>query len=141
MEGCKQQHPPLKITFCDSALDAVTDAHAVVLITEWEEFRDLDLAEVAARASKPVYIDGRNFFSPEAALLAGLDYSGIGRAPLRAAKERTGPSRPATAAPTYDIHPALLRADRLSAPAPPHAHSRSLALTDAFCKCPSPRGH
>ena len=107
MEACKQQHPTLKITFCDSALDAVTDAHAVVLITEWEEFRDLDLAEVAARASKPVFIDGRNFFCPEAALLAGLDYSGIGRAPLRAAKERTGPSRPATVAPAYTNLPVV----------------------------------
>jgi UDPglucose 6-dehydrogenase len=107
MEVCKQQHPTLKITFCDSALDAVTDAHAVVLITEWEEFRNLDLAEVAKRASKPVFIDGRNFFSPEAALLAGLDYSGIGRAPLRAARERPGQSRPAAAPPAYTNLPVV----------------------------------
>ena len=105
--ACKQQRPTLKITFCDSSLDAVTDAHTVVLITEWEEFRDLDLAEVAARATKPVFIDGRNFFSPEAALLAGLDYSGIGRVPLRAAKERTGQSRPATVAPAYTNLPVV----------------------------------
>src|SRR5437867_10792722 len=50
MEVCKQQHPTLKITYCPTALDAVTGVHAAVLITEWEEFRNLDLMEVAARA-------------------------------------------------------------------------------------------
>src|SRR5260370_8094999 len=99
MEGCKQQHPPLKITFCDSALDAVTDAHAVVLITEWEEFRDLDLAEVAARASKPIFIDGRNFFCPEAAVLAGTHLNGAGCAPFKAAKKPTLQQPPPPPAP------------------------------------------
>jgi UDPglucose 6-dehydrogenase len=95
MEVCKQQHPTLKIAYCQSALDAVTGAHAVVLITEWEEFRNLDLTEVAARAIKPILIDGRNFFSPETAFRAGLDYSGIGRPPLRSAREVPGPLHPA----------------------------------------------
>lgn len=84
MEACKLQHPELKIQYCASALEAVRGAHAVVLITEWAEFRNLDLAEVAARAARPILIDGRNFFSPEAACRAGLDYSGIGRAALKA---------------------------------------------------------
>ena len=83
MEICKQQHPGLRIQYCVSALEAVRGAHAVVLITEWEEFRRLDLAEVAARAARPILIDGRNFFSPEAACRAGLDYSGIGRTALK----------------------------------------------------------
>ena len=82
-------------------MDAVAGAHAVVLITEWEEFRNLDLAEVAARAISPILIDGRNFFSPEAALRAGLDYSGIGRPTLRAAKELTGQSGPPAVSPPY----------------------------------------
>jgi UDPglucose 6-dehydrogenase len=83
METCKQQHPDLKIHYCGSAIEAVTGAHAVVLVTEWDEFRNLDLTEVAARAARPILIDGRNFFSPEAACLAGLDYSGVGRAALK----------------------------------------------------------
>jgi UDPglucose 6-dehydrogenase len=85
MEACKQLHPNLKIHYCASALEAVTGAHATVLITEWNEFRNLDLAEVAARAARPILIDGRNFFSPEAASKAGLDYSGVGRAPVKPA--------------------------------------------------------
>ena len=83
--ACKEQYPNLKLHYCASALEAVTGAHAVMLITEWEEFRRLDLAEVASRAARPILIDGRNFFSPEAACRAGLDYCGIGRGPARIA--------------------------------------------------------
>jgi UDPglucose 6-dehydrogenase len=86
MEACKRQHPALKLQYCGSAMEAITGAHAVVLITEWEEFGKLDLAEVAARAARPILVDGRNFFSPEAASLAGLDYSGVGRSPFKADK-------------------------------------------------------
>jgi UDPglucose 6-dehydrogenase len=82
-EVCKQQYPALKLQYCGSALEAVTGAHAVMLITEWEEFRKLDLVEIAARAARPILIDGRNFFSPEAACRAGLDYCGVGRAPVK----------------------------------------------------------
>jgi UDPglucose 6-dehydrogenase len=84
MEVCRRQYPTLKLQYCSSALEAVTGADAVALITEWDEFRSLDLTEVAARAARPIFIDGRNLFSPEAACQAGLDYSGIGCAPLRA---------------------------------------------------------
>src|SRR5260370_3809589 len=83
METCKQQHPELKIQYCSSAIEAVTGAAALVLVTEWEEFRNLDLTEVAARAARAILIDGRNFFSPEAACRAGLDYCGIGRTALK----------------------------------------------------------
>jgi len=83
MEACKQQDPALKVQYSSSALEAVRGAHAVVLVTEWEEFRRLDLEEVCARAARPILVDGRNFFSPEAALRAGLDYSGVGRPPLK----------------------------------------------------------
>jgi UDPglucose 6-dehydrogenase len=83
MATCKEQHPELKIQYCGSAIEAVSGAHAVVLVTEWEEFRKLDLTEVATRAARPILVDGRNFFSPEAARRAGLDYSGIGRAALK----------------------------------------------------------
>jgi UDPglucose 6-dehydrogenase len=83
MDACKQQHSGLKIQYHPSALDAVTGADAIVLITEWQEFRNLDLAELAARAARPILIDGRNMFSPEIAFRAGLEYSGIGSATSR----------------------------------------------------------
>jgi UDPglucose 6-dehydrogenase len=97
MESCKQQHPKLRLQYCSSALDAVTGADAVVLVTEWDEFRSLDLTEVARRAARPILIDGRNFFSPEAASRAGLDYSGIGRVPVRKLPALAGHARAAAA--------------------------------------------
>ena len=62
-----------------SALDAVEGADAVVLVTEWPEFAELDWVEVASRMANPLLIDGRNFIDPEAVRAGGLIYEGIGR--------------------------------------------------------------
>jgi UDPglucose 6-dehydrogenase len=63
-----------------SALEAVDGADAVVLVTEWPEFRELDWAgEVKRRLKTPVVIDGRNFLDREALIAAGFIYEGIGR--------------------------------------------------------------
>ncbi len=67
------------VDFLDSALDAVDGADAVVLVTEWPEFRDLEWGEVASRMAGNVLIDGRNFIDPGVAHDAGLVYEGIGR--------------------------------------------------------------
>jgi UDPglucose 6-dehydrogenase len=50
-----------------------------VLVTEWPEFAELDLADVAARMRGTLLVDGRNFLDVEAARAAGLTYEGIGR--------------------------------------------------------------
>jgi len=52
----------------------------VVLVTEWDEFRTLDLGLVAGAMRGDVLIDGRNVFTPGVARAAGLRYEGIGRA-------------------------------------------------------------
>ena len=63
-----------------SALDALDGADAVVLVTEWPEFRELDWAgEVKQRLKTPLVIDGRNFLDREALVAAGFTYEGIGR--------------------------------------------------------------
>jgi UDPglucose 6-dehydrogenase len=67
------------VELAPTALDAVDGADAVVLVTEWREFADLDLADVAARMRGSVLIDGRNFFDPGDVRDAGLVYEGIGR--------------------------------------------------------------
>jgi UDPglucose 6-dehydrogenase len=79
MPACRAQNPGLKIQYCESALDAVAEADAAVLVTEWDEFRQLDLSRMASRMQQPILVDGRNLYDPEAAVRAGLDYSGIGR--------------------------------------------------------------
>ena len=67
------------VDFADSALEAVADADAVVLVTEWAEFADLDWSEIAGRMRGTTVIDGRNFLEPGVVEAAGLDYEGIGR--------------------------------------------------------------
>jgi UDPglucose 6-dehydrogenase len=67
-------------TITDSALDAIDGADAVVLVTEWPEFRELDWAgEVKRRLRRPVVVDGRNFLDRETLVAAGFTYEGIGR--------------------------------------------------------------
>ena len=64
----------------DSALDALDGADAVVLVTEWPEFQELDWAgEVKQRMASPIVIDGRNFLDREALAAAGFTYEGVGR--------------------------------------------------------------
>ena len=70
-----------------SALDAVDGADAIVLVTEWPEFRELDLAEVAGRMRGRLLIDGRNFLDPQGAGEAGLTYEGVGRGPANIGRE------------------------------------------------------
>ncbi|MGC2375430.1 MAG: UDP-glucose/GDP-mannose dehydrogenase family protein [Solirubrobacteraceae bacterium] len=67
------------LRFAESAMDAVRDADAVVLVTEWPEFLELDWHEVAASMSGTLVIDGRNALDPDAIRAAGLLYEGIGR--------------------------------------------------------------
>jgi UDPglucose 6-dehydrogenase len=65
---------------CDSALEAVDGADAVVLVTEWPEFGELDwTGEVKARMRVPLVVDGRNFLDRERLVEAGFTYEGIGR--------------------------------------------------------------
>ena len=64
----------------ESALDAIDGADAVVLVTEWPEFRELDwTGEVKRRMRVPLVVDGRNFLDREQLIQAGFTYEGIGR--------------------------------------------------------------
>jgi UDPglucose 6-dehydrogenase len=65
--------------FADSAMNALRDVDAIVLVTEWPEFLQLDWDEVAKAMSGTLVIDGRNALDPAAVSAAGLVYEGIGR--------------------------------------------------------------
>jgi UDPglucose 6-dehydrogenase len=67
------------VDFSDSALQAIEGADAVVLVTEWPEFAELDWADVASRMRGDLVIDGRNALRAEGVRAAGLAYEGIGR--------------------------------------------------------------
>jgi UDPglucose 6-dehydrogenase len=68
-------------TFCctPSALVAVQDADACVLVTEWQEFLDLDWAAVRDTMAHPLIIDGRNALDRTALVNLGFTYEGVGR--------------------------------------------------------------
>jgi UDPglucose 6-dehydrogenase len=67
------------LRFADSAMDAIGEADAVVLVTEWPEFMELDWGKVAQTMSGKLVIDGRNALDPEVVRGAGLVYEGVGR--------------------------------------------------------------
>ena len=67
------------IEFAPGALDCVRGADAVVLVTEWDEFKRLDWEDVAEAMAGAVVIDGRNALDPGAVRAAGLTYEGVGR--------------------------------------------------------------
>ncbi|HYF26089.1 MAG TPA: UDP binding domain-containing protein, partial [Baekduia sp.] len=67
------------VRFADGALECVRDADAVVLVTEWDEFRQLDWGAVAEAMAGRVVVDGRNALDPRTVQAAGLVYEGIGR--------------------------------------------------------------
>jgi UDPglucose 6-dehydrogenase len=61
-------------------LEAVTDADAAVIVTEWDELRSITSDEVREAMRRTVLVDGRNLLDPETARAAGFTYEGIGRA-------------------------------------------------------------
>ncbi len=78
-EACRAQHPELKIEYAGNAMLLAEDCDAVVIVTEWEEFRYLDLNRIGEVMKAKVLIDGRNVLDPQAVEEAGFKYRGIGR--------------------------------------------------------------
>jgi UDPglucose 6-dehydrogenase len=71
------------IGFGTSAYDAAEGAEALVIVTEWNQFRALDLARLKAVMARPLMVDLRNIYRPDDVAAAGFDYVGIGRGRAR----------------------------------------------------------
>jgi UDPglucose 6-dehydrogenase len=69
-----------KIDFANSAYEAAQGADALLILTEWEEFANLDLARIRQALRYPIIIDGRNLYDPEIMAAQGFTYYSIGRA-------------------------------------------------------------
>ena len=67
------------LSFGKTPIDTVDGADALLVVTEWKEFRSPDLAEIKRRLRQPLLFDGRNLFDPSIVRSAGLEYFGIGR--------------------------------------------------------------
>jgi len=79
-EGMKEAKKLLPdLDYCDDAYQAIEDADALVLLTEWNEFRGLDLARVKSLLRAPIVIDLRNIYQPQEMTDAGFIYHSIGR--------------------------------------------------------------
>ncbi len=68
-----------KVVFCRDPYEAARGADAVVLVTDWKEFKALDLRRVRSLVRTPVLLDGRNLYDPGAAVHWGFDYHSVGR--------------------------------------------------------------
>src|SRR5881394_2332005 len=69
--------------FASSALEAVTDAEALIIATEWNEFANVDLTVLKEKMRTPIVFDGRNLLDPETMRQFGFDYYSIGRASVK----------------------------------------------------------
>ena len=90
-EGCKitaydpaamervREVVPAGITFANSAYEAAHDADALLILTEWEEFANLDLNRLRRELKYPIVIDGRNLYDPEVMAAEGFSYYSVGR--------------------------------------------------------------
>ncbi|HSC19442.1 MAG TPA: UDP-glucose/GDP-mannose dehydrogenase family protein [Rhizomicrobium sp.] len=79
-EGMAEARKHLSVAFCESAYEALSGADAVIILTEWNEFRALDLKRVKATMKAPVMIDLRNIYRPAQMAEAGFRYVSVGRA-------------------------------------------------------------
>lgn len=74
----------------ESAYEAARDAHCIVLCTDWEEFRELDLTKLAEIVAYPVLVDGRNFLNGPRVAASGFTYHAMGRPPIAPAGTASG---------------------------------------------------
>ena len=86
MEKAREVKEIQGATFASSPLEAVEDAEALILATEWSEFANVDLATVKEKMHTPMVFDGRNLFDPQTMATLGFDYHSIGRGKVRSAR-------------------------------------------------------
>ncbi len=77
MHEAKEMMPD--ITYCENAYDAISGADALAILTEWDQFRALDIDRIKASLKTPLIVDLRNIYDPKALRDQGIVYHGIGR--------------------------------------------------------------
>jgi UDPglucose 6-dehydrogenase len=87
-EGMTEAKPLLPdVTWCEDAYDAMDGADALVIITEWNAFRSLDLDRATQLLNAPIMVDLRNIYSPEEMAAAGFAFTSIGRTDTKPATQ------------------------------------------------------
>jgi UDPglucose 6-dehydrogenase len=85
MTGASGELPD--VTWCDDAYGATDGADAMVVLTEWNQFRGLDLERVRGLMRRPIVVDLRNIYEPADMMAQGFSYSSIGRPVVTAVPE------------------------------------------------------
>jgi len=67
------------VAFCRNIYESITDVDALIIASEWNEFRDLDLKKVKSKMKRPIIFDGRNIYDPNKLREMGFEYFGVGR--------------------------------------------------------------
>ncbi len=80
-ENARPRLPP-GTRYCASPYEAAAGADGLVLVTEWNEFRFLNLERIRAAMRRPLLFDGRNFYEPERMRRLGFEYHSVGRRPV-----------------------------------------------------------
>jgi UDPglucose 6-dehydrogenase len=99
MDKARQQLPG--VTFAQDLYDAARGADAILLLTEWEQFRHVDWARLGDLVERPLIIDGRNLLSPKEVTLHGFQYVGVGGA-SGTPEVTTVPLQPAMSPTTFE---------------------------------------
>ena len=76
-EKAKEFFPDIQ--YCNDPYETVRDCDALVICTEWDEFRELDMDRIKSMMKDHHIFDGRNIYEPEEMRSAGFNYVGIGR--------------------------------------------------------------
>lgn len=79
--------PSVQMRYAESVDDAVRDADAVLVLTDWREFAEIDLEQLHSLLRYPIMIDGRNLFDPAQMAEAGFTYLSVGRATVTPIRE------------------------------------------------------
>ncbi len=86
MEAVARQLPAqVGLEYCSSPYEAAHGTQALLILTDWHEYRQLDLSRLHELMEVPVIIDGRNLLDPEVARAAGFEYVDMGRSRAREA--------------------------------------------------------
>jgi UDPglucose 6-dehydrogenase len=87
MDGARRLLDSPRVAFCADAYAAAAGTDAVALVTEWNEFKGLDLARVRDSMREPVLVDGRNLYDPRELAELGFTYRGVGLPPAETLAE------------------------------------------------------
>ncbi|GAB4400277.1 MAG: UDP-glucose/GDP-mannose dehydrogenase family protein [Anaerolineales bacterium] len=79
METAKRAMQDVPVTYCNDPYEVAKDADALILVTEWNEFKQLDMQRIKDLMRQPILMDGRNIYDPPRMRELGFIYRGVGR--------------------------------------------------------------